>query len=98
MIFVNTSLPTALERNSKRERVLPDNIIEKSWSEVQQNLGKFHSLFRSNFYIIDNTDIGDFKKMHSNKISIINSFINKPIKNPIGKQWIENELKLKKLG
>jgi predicted kinase len=98
MIFINTSLPVALERNSKRERVLPDDLIEKSWSEVQNNLGKFQSLFGRNFYIIDNTEIGNFQKMHSNKISVINNFINKPIKNPIGKQWIDNELKLKKLG
>jgi len=98
MIFVNTSLSIALERNSKRERVLPDNVIEKYWTEVQKNLGKFQSLFGSNFYIIDNTEIGDFQKMHSNKISIINNFINKPIKNSIGKKWIDNELKLKKLG
>jgi len=39
MVFVNTSLEVALERNSKRERSVPEYITRKSWTQVQSNIG-----------------------------------------------------------
>ena len=55
MLFVNTSLGVALERQKKREREVPEYIVKKSWKGVQENIGKFQSLFkRSNFLIVDN--------------------------------------------
>ena len=41
MIFVNTSLDVALQRNEKRTRRVEDGIVKRSWSAVQQNIGKF---------------------------------------------------------
>ena len=35
MIFVNTSLDVALERNRRRERTVPEYITTKSWNETQ---------------------------------------------------------------
>ena len=56
MIFVNTSLDVALERNSKRERSVPEYITRKSWEGVQSNIGKFQNLFGiSNMAIVDNS-------------------------------------------
>lgn len=98
MVFVNTSLPIALKRNSKRERVLPEKLVKKSWEDVQNNMGKFQSLFGRNFMIVDNSEIGDFAKMHANKIANATKFVKSPIKNRIGKKWIQDQLKLKKLG
>lgn len=43
MIFVNTDLDTALERNRKRARSLPDPAVEEMWKDVQKNLGKFQN-------------------------------------------------------
>jgi len=55
MVFVNTSLEVALERNSKRERSVPEYITKKSWTQVQSNIGKFQNLFgMSNMVIVDN--------------------------------------------
>ena len=34
MVFVNTDLKVALERNKKRERVVPEDIVKQSWQEV----------------------------------------------------------------
>src|SRR6056300_1260254 len=49
MIFVNTSLPVALERNA------PEYVATQNWETVQRNIGKFQNLFgMSNFFIIDN--------------------------------------------
>ena len=55
MVFVNTSLEVAHQRNKERERRLPENILEKSWKDVQNNLGKFQGLFGSNFAVVDNS-------------------------------------------
>ena len=56
MIFVNTSLDVALERNSKRERSVPEYITRKSWEAVQTNIGRFQHLFgMDNMVIVDNS-------------------------------------------
>lgn len=98
MLFINTTLPIALERNNKRERVLPAKVVKSSWKDVQANLGKFKTLFGSNFYTIDNSEFGNFNKMHGDKIKTITKMVKSPLKNPIGKQWIEDEKKLRSLG
>ena len=36
MIFVNTSLDVALQRNEERPRKLPENIVVSSWNNVQK--------------------------------------------------------------
>ena len=55
MVFVNTDIQTALRRNKKRERTLPDELIHKNFSVVEQNLGKFQRLF-DDVHIINNSD------------------------------------------
>ena len=55
MVFVNTSLKVAKQRNKERTRRLPEDILVKSWKDVQKNLGAFQSLFGSNFVIVDNS-------------------------------------------
>ena len=93
MVFVNTSLEVAKERNLKRDRVLPDDLLEKSWNDVQNNLGKFQNLFGGNFRIVDNTV---YKPIAKQVQKAVNSFIRKPVYNPIGKKWIETARALKK--
>ena len=92
MVFVNTSLEVAKERNLKRERVLPDNLLTKSWNDVQNNLGKFQNLFGGNFRIVDNTV---YKPIAKDVQKAVNSFIRKPIYNKIGQKWIETARALK---
>jgi len=55
MIFVNTDLDTALERNRMRSRSLPDSVVEEMWKDVQKNLGKFQNFFRQKMFIVDNS-------------------------------------------
>ena len=99
MIFVNTSLEVAKERNEKRERNLPEDLLEKSWKDVQANLGKFQGLFGSNFAVVDNSKFMKEeeakKKFGMITKKYIDKFIKRPIKNPKGKQWVKNSLKLK---
>jgi thymidylate kinase len=93
MVFVNTSLEVALERNKNRGRTLGDELVTKSWKGCQENLGKFQQLFSGNFMIIDNTV---YKPIESLVQKAVNSFIGKPIYNQIGKQWITTARLLKK--
>lgn len=92
MVFVNTSLEVAKERNQARDRVLPDDLLEKSWSDVQNNLGKFQNLFGGNFRIVDNTV---YKPISGQVQKAVNQFVKKPVYNPIGKKWIETARALK---
>ena len=95
MIFVNTSLDTAQERNKKRKRTLPEKEVTTMWNEVQQNIGKFQRLFGgSNMIIVDNNDAGEdvFEKVWK-RIAML---IRKKVSNPTAKRWISQELTKKR--
>ena len=94
MIFVNTSLDVALERNAKRPRKLPDNIVVQSWNNVQKNIGKFQNLFRDRFIIVDNNDANE--PPHIEVFKRVKQLANKKVTNGIAKRWIANELEMKK--
>ena len=94
MIFANTSLEIAQQRNKERRRTLPEKAVAEMWSQVQKNIGGFQQLFGSrNFIIVDNNDAGEdiFAKVFKRIRGIV---VRKPSK-PQAKQWIANELKKK---
>ena len=99
MVFVNTSLKVAHQRNKERERRLPENILEKSWKDVQNNLGKYQGLFGSNFAVVDNSKFlkpeDAQKKFGMITKKYINKFIKSPVKNYIGKKWIKHQMILR---
>ena len=69
MVFVNTSLETALDRNRQRERSIPDNIVQDNHKTVRANMGKLQNTFgRGNFFIIDND--GDTRELDKNTTKI----------------------------
>ena len=88
MIFVNTDLETALDRNRNRPRKLPDDQVEKMWKSVQKNIGRFQNTFKTNFYVVDNSDGADFARDSKRVYKDIKSWSTKPPKNSIGKDWI----------
>ena len=94
MIFVNTSIDVALQRNEERPRKLPEAIVISSWKDVQKNIGKFQNLFRQNFIIIDNNDPN--KPPHIEVYKRVKQLANKKVTNGIAKAWIAKELELKK--
>jgi predicted kinase len=95
MIFINTSLDVALERNAGRIRRVPVDVTKQSWKTVQANMGKFQYLFgRKNFIIVDNNNANeDILKKVAKKIRIMMS---NPIQSFTAKRWIVNQLKMKK--
>jgi len=94
MIYVNTSLDVAKERNASRPRSIPEPIVTKSWNDVQQNLGKFSGLFRQNFVVVDNNDAGD--DVFNAVSKQIRGLVKKKVKNGLALQWIRNELDKKR--
>ena len=93
MIFVNTSIDVALERNAKRKRTVPEDVAILSWKEVQGNLGKFNSLFRGNMVIVDNNNTAeDIEKMTFKQVKRL---LSKKVKNTRAKQWIDKEMQLR---
>jgi len=94
MVFVNTSLDVALERNSKRERVVPDYITKTSWQGVQNNIGKFQNYFGlQNFVVVDNSrSEQELVTLTMNKINnIVRRLLNTPIRSYIAKRWMAKE-------
>ena len=94
MVFVNTSLKVSQERNAARPRKLPAKLVKKIWTHVQENMGRFQALFgAANMIIVDNTVYGpipgEIKKA-------ANSFMRRPLENPIGKKWVADELAKKR--
>ena len=94
MVFVNTSLEVALERNSKRERVVPEYITKNSWQSVQNNIGRFQNLFGlANFVVVDNSKSEqELVTQTMNKVnSVVRRFLTTPIKSYIAKRWMAKE-------
>ena len=91
MIFVNTSLDTALERNAKRDRSVPESIAVKSWKDVQSNIGKFSQHFRQNFVVVDNNDSEE--DVLTPVFKQIRMLLKKKVKSPLAKQWVMQQMK-----
>ena len=99
MIFVNTSLEVALERNAKRERSVPEYITKTSWEAVQSNIGKFQNLFGvGNMIIIDNNKSDqELVTNVMNKVSkAVRGLLTLPIKSYTAKRWMATERKAKR--
>ena len=98
MVFVNTSLEVAQKRNQERDRVLPPDLLEKSWKDVQKNLGSFQALFKNNFVIVDNSNHLTPKQAEAKFVplvtKVIRKFVAKPIKNKLGKMWVAKQKRL----
>ena len=99
MVFVNTSLDVAHKRNKERERRLPEDILEKSWKDVQSNMGKFQGLFGKNFVLVDNSKFlkpaDAAKKFGMITKKYIDRFIKQPIRNAKGRNWVKHQMILR---
>ena len=98
MIFVNTSLEVALERNKNRPRTIPEYIVTNSWNQVQRNIGSFQRIFSPNrMLIVDNNK--SEKELVTLTLNTASRYIRSQLRaspqNLTAKQWIANELKAK---
>ena len=99
MIFVNTSLDVALERNRTRSRSIPEYIVQKSWKGVQANMGAFQKVFgHSKMLIVDNNK--DDKELVTQTLNTASRFIRSRLRSKpetqIAMSWIKRELEAKR--
>ena len=98
MVFVNTSLDVALERNRTRSRSIPEYIVSKSWKGVQANMGAFQRIFGpTKMLIVDNNR--DEKELVTSTLNTASKFIRSRLRTKpeshIAMSWIKRELELK---
>ena len=103
MIFVDSTLETALRRNKERgargDREVAEPVVIEAWHSAQQNKVRYSQLFGSNMIIVDNSiDRAEHVKLPPDVYVAATHFMAKPLKNPIGKQWVAMELDAKRRG
>jgi len=99
MIFVNTSLDVALERNRRRERTVPEYITKNSWTKVQSNIGKFQNLFgMDSMIIVDNSK--DDKELTTVVMGKVDKSVRRLLRNKVksytAKRWMASERKARR--
>ena len=97
MIFVNTSLDVAQQRNEARPRKLAPDIVQSEWEKVQKNMKTMMSLFGKDFMTITNDDTlkaleTKTTRLYTKMMTWVSSFPGN--KNAIA--WKEAQLNLKK--
>ena len=96
MIFVNTSLEIAQERNMMRKRKLQPKAVEQMWNAVQRNIGGFQRVFGGkNFIIVDNNENVSDGELFAECTKRIRGLVKGKPSKPQAKRWIANELKKK---
>ena len=99
MIFVNTSLDVALERNRRRERTVPEYFTRNSWTKVQSNIGRFQNLFgMENMIIVDNSK--DDRELTTIVMSKVDKNVRRLLRNKVksytAKRWMASERKARR--
>ena len=90
MVFVNTSLDVALQRNAQRARSVAEPIVVKSWKNVQGNIGKFSNMFRAGFIVVDNNDAGE--DVFNEVWKRVKGLLRRKVTNTRAKNWMAMEL------
>ena len=91
MIFVNTDLDTAIDRDSKRPRNLGANVVTKMWQGVQKNIGKFQAFFRNQFVIVDNSTNSNWQKATTDAYKKMKKFADQKPRSKIAQDWIKSQ-------
>ena len=94
MIFVNTSIDVALQRNTERARSLQPSFVVKSWKDVQANIGAFNNMFRKGFIVVDNNDADE--DVFQSVWKRVQGLLRKKVTNTRAQNWIASELAKKK--
>ena len=91
MIFVNTNLQVAQERNSKRARTIPADMVQTMWQRVQENIMKFQQVFGAkNFHVVDNSgglEDPERKENFDNVYKSVRAFASSPPSSHHAKKW-----------
>jgi len=83
MVFVNTSLRTALQRNLLRDRKVPSEIVVSSHKQVQENKAILADVFSPNYVEINNDENPNFNA----PLKQVDKFLSSPL-TPQAKDWV----------
>jgi predicted kinase len=97
MVFVDTALDVAIQRNKERaekgDRLVPEEILRKAHAQAQSAKAAYSALFGKNALFIDNS-----KRLSPQEViteltpklhRAILKFISEPLKNQVGKAWLD---------
>ena len=92
MVFVNTSLDIAIDRDDKRSRSIGEKGVMKMWKEVQKHIGSYKKLFgRDKYFIIENSN-PELTMNQINKVyTKIMSWSKTLPSNPAVKNWMDEQ-------
>ena len=91
MLFVNTSLDVAQQRNMMRTRKLEPTEVEEMWKAVQQNMGKFQQYFsRQNFILVDNNSPS--QDVLSDLFVQMKKIVKDPVTHRAALAWMKSQL------
>lgn len=88
MIYVDTDLETALARNRKRARSLPDDKVEMMWKMTQAGKRFYQRIFGENLYMIDNSDGANYQLQVNQVYNQMKAWAKRPPYMPQAKAWI----------
>ena len=97
MVFVNTSLDFAQQRNAERARKLPKEVVTADWNASQKNVDYFRKIFKKDFIEILNND--DHKALIKKSDALYGKMLTWTSKFPANKQslaWKEAQLLAKR--
>lgn len=100
MVFVNTPLQKALDRNDGRARKLPHNLVTTIWNSAQNAKKVYEQYFGESFVeVMNDKDVakGQPLDIDSEVQKRVDRFIKEPVMNPSGKEWIRQALAAKKI-
>ena len=96
MIYVNTTLDVALERNRKRERKLAEPVVVKNWQGVQKNRNRYKYAFGNNNMVIVSNNRDNDNETNAQIFKSIRNLMHRKPTSWQSKAWIAKELEKKK--
>ena len=89
-IFINSSLGTVKKRYLKENKTVPEEALFRSWTGIQQYMGRLYMSFKGNMDFVDNNNPDDDE--YSRVSEIIEEMLGNPIRNYRVNTWIVKEL------
>lgn len=91
LVVVYANLDTAKRRNAKRERSVPEDVLEHKWYGVQRNMDNFLTMFDNSMIIDNNGSLADLMPQVTHAYKVISRWSSKPPKLPAALEWIEDQ-------
>lgn len=91
LVVVYANLETAKRRNAARPRSIPEDVLEKKWFGVQNNLDDFLTSFDNSLIIDNNGTIKDLKPQIDHAYKALLKWSTREPATPEAKQWISDK-------